>query len=206
MEKQTDLLLLARFRQGDEQAFKQIFERFHKELVSFATFITGQQTAAQDIVIDAFLKILPRSGQFASIEKIRSYLYVLVRHAAYAFNEQEGRMRKKQQEYSYLQQSASVDPESPMDQEEMMARTLQQLYEYVQQLPPQEKKVFIRKIIQRQSVEEIAAELNISAKTVYNLAGSAISRLRQWLGNMPYPGALILISAFVELFSEKKEL
>lgn len=206
MKKNNDDLILAGFKQGDERAVKQIFERYHKELVSFATRIINNQYEAQDIVVEAFLKILPRSKDFTSLENIRAFLYVVTRHACYAWVEKQESLQKKEQAFLYtLDAETFTEQQSIMDQEEMTARILQQLYEFIQQLPPQEKKVFVLKMIQQKSADEIAAEMKISKKTVYNLSSSAINRLRTLMGNTHLPSALLLYAGFFEIFLHQQE-
>ncbi|MGN6420110.1 MAG: RNA polymerase sigma factor [Pseudobacter sp.] len=206
MKTNNDDFILAGFRQGQEKAVKQIFERFHKELVAFATRITLNRYEAQDIVVEAFLKILPRAQNFASIENVRAFLYVVVRHACYEWVEKQEATEKKQQAFVYLQQvDINPEPEAVMDNEEMIARTLQLVYEHIQQLPPQEKKVFVMKVIQQQSVDEIAAVMNISKKTVYNLSSSAINRLRNLVGKSGFPLFLLLCTQFSHFFSNQQE-
>ena len=205
MKTNNDESILAGFKQGDEKAVKQIFERYHKELVGFATRITGDRYEAQDIVVEAFLKILPRAKDFTSMENIRAFLYVVVRHACYSWVEKQENYQKKQQAFVYLQDADIDGPASVMDNEEMIARTLQQLYEHIQQLPPQEKKVFVLKVIRQQSADEVAAALNISKKTVYNLTSAAISRLRSLMGNASLYTVMPLITSFFEFFSNQQE-
>ncbi|HVK49536.1 MAG TPA: sigma-70 family RNA polymerase sigma factor [Pseudobacter sp.] len=206
MKTDNDDFILAGFRQGEEKAVKHIFERFHKELVAFATRITGSRDEAQDIVVEAFLKILPKAQNFASILNIRAFLYVVVRHASYEWVGKQEAAEKKQQAFAYLQQ-AEITPaqEAVMDNEEMVARTLQLVYGYIEQLPPQEKKVFVMKVIQHKSADEIADEMNISKKTVYNLSSSAVNRLRSLVGNSGFPAVLLLSAQFFQFFSNQQE-
>lgn len=204
MKMNNDESILAGFKQGEEKAVKQIFWRFHKELVAFATRITGNRYEAQDIVVEAFLKILPRAKDFTSMENIRAFLYVVIRRASYTWVEKQESIQKKEEAFAYLQNRETTVEES-MDNEEMIARTLQQLYEFIRQLPPQEKKVFVLKMIRQKSADEIAAELNISKKTVYNLTSSAISRLRNLMGNAHIPLVLLLYASFFEFFLHQQE-
>lgn len=204
MKMNNDDSILTGFKQGEERAVKQIFERFHNELVHFATRITNNQYEAQDIVVEAFLKILPRAKDFTSLENIRAFLYVVVRHACYAWQEKQSGLQKKEQAFAYLQ-DFETGTEPLMDKEEMIARTLQQLYGFIQQLPPQEKKVFVLKVIKQRSADEIAEELNISKKTVYNLTSAAISRLRNLVGGSSLPMAIILYSSFFHFFSNQQD-
>lgn len=206
MKTNNDDLILAGFRQGQEKAVKQLFERFHKELVAFSTRITGNRDEAQDIVVEAFLKLLPKAQNFDSIPNIRAYLYVVVRHASYEWVAKQEAAEKKQQAFVYLQQMEVMpDQASVMDNEEMIARTLQLVYDHIELLPPQEKKVFILKVIRQRPADEIAAEMNISRKTVYNLSSSAISRLRNLVGNTNLPLVLLLSTHFFQFFSNQQE-
>ena len=69
------------FNEGNEQAFKQVFERYYKPLCSYVYKYVSDVSATDDIVQDLFVSLWNKKGDFESIEKIKSFLFVSARNA-----------------------------------------------------------------------------------------------------------------------------
>lgn len=69
------------FNEGNEQAFKQVFERYYKPLCSYVYKYVNDVSATDDIVQDLFVSLWNKKGDFESIEKIKSFLFVSARNA-----------------------------------------------------------------------------------------------------------------------------
>lgn len=79
----ADQALLARYRAGDRRAFAELFERYRGAAFSFAYRYTSSQTEAQDIVSEAFTRILETmSGGKGPRVSMGHYLQSAVRSAA----------------------------------------------------------------------------------------------------------------------------
>ena len=68
-------------QKGDEKAFRILFDEFYVALCLFAVRFMEDREAAADIVQEAFLKYWDRHADFDNYYKIKSFLYVVVRHA-----------------------------------------------------------------------------------------------------------------------------
>ena len=74
-------LLLKHLQEGDERAFRTLFEEFYAALCLFATRYLGDREEAADVVQETFLKYWNKHTDFDDYRKIKSFLYVVVRHA-----------------------------------------------------------------------------------------------------------------------------
>lgn len=72
---------LKRLQEGDEKAFRVLFDEFYASLCLFATRYLGDREEAADVVQETFLKYWNRHADFDDYRKIKSFLYVVVRHA-----------------------------------------------------------------------------------------------------------------------------
>ena len=83
MEKKNEdtSLLLKHLQEGDERAFRTLFEEFYASLCLFATRYLGDREEAADVVQETFLKYWNKHTDFDDYRKIKSFLYVVVRHA-----------------------------------------------------------------------------------------------------------------------------
>ena len=71
---------LDNLQKGDEGAFRVLFDEFYTALCLFAERFLGEREAAADVVQEAFLKYWDRHMDFDNYYKIKSFLYVVVRH------------------------------------------------------------------------------------------------------------------------------
>lgn len=82
--------MLYRISQGDEMAFRELFERFFPGLLSFGTSLLKDQLLAEEVVEDVFVKLWERKEAVTSIQNISHYLYKAVRYASInAFEKQK---------------------------------------------------------------------------------------------------------------------
>src|ERR1700753_1616811 len=72
--------LVARLRNGDEQAFSELYFRYAAELIRYAGARLFRLEDARDIVQDVFIKLWKEKENLKDTESIAPYLYTLTRH------------------------------------------------------------------------------------------------------------------------------
>ena len=81
--QQELVVLLARVAAGDRGAFAVLYERTSAKLFASIRRILGNQTAAEDAVQDAYLKIWNRAGDFdAALGSPIAWMTTIARHVA----------------------------------------------------------------------------------------------------------------------------
>ena len=73
-------LILERLRQGDEKAFKHIFDRYYTLLCRFANQILNDTSLAEEIVDDAIFYLWEHRADIEITHTIRAYLMRSVRN------------------------------------------------------------------------------------------------------------------------------
>jgi len=73
--------LIEACRQGDHEAFRQLFQSYNSRVWSIALHFTGDRTAASDITQQVFLKLFTSIGQFRHEAGFSTWLYRLVVNA-----------------------------------------------------------------------------------------------------------------------------
>ena len=68
--------LIRLFNQGNHRAFDAIYEMYFTAIYYFTRQLIGRKHEAEDIVSEAFFKLWTRRGNFANLEKIKSFLYI----------------------------------------------------------------------------------------------------------------------------------
>ena len=178
-------------QQKDEQSFEQYYKAHYKFLFVGACKYLGEATLAQEIVNDVFMKLWQDADQITIQSSLRSYLYRAVINRCLNELDKSKRDRKQQQELGRHTVEAAEFKE--MEDNELKIR----LYDAIDQLPEQCRRVFLMSRFEEMKQQAIADRLGISLKTVKNHMTVALQRLNlvleQWKS---LPLLIIIIKYF----------
>jgi RNA polymerase sigma-70 factor (family 1) len=184
-------ILLQRIAEGDENAFRVIFDKYKDKVYGFAFMFTRSVVQSEEIVQEIFLKLWLRKADLAALEKFQSWLFMVTRNQSFTA------LRKIAYDYSY-RQNLPADPEADSMENQMVLKDYQQLVRsVVDELPPQQRKVYQLRREEGLTLDEIAQKLDISPNTVKVHLGKALSRIRKALeGKLDLAVILILTYFF----------
>ena len=74
-----DAELVAGVLAGDREAFAAVYDRYGDRLFDFAHSMLRQREDAEDAVADSFVLVAERLGQLRDPERLRPWLYTIVR-------------------------------------------------------------------------------------------------------------------------------
>ena len=144
------------------QEFEHHFKSLYKPLCLFALRYTDQVDDAEDIVQQAFADV---------IGNLKAYLYQAVRNRSLSFTSQPVNAEATEQ----LPDVEDTSEEEDILRSERDAR----LWDAIDRLPPERKKIFLLSKRDGLKYQEIAEELNLSVKTVENQMSKALKALRE---------------------------
>lgn len=151
--------------------FEQYFKSLYKPLNLYALRFTVQINDAEDIVQQAFADAWEKNNNGSTITNLKAYMYQAVRNRCLNLLTAQGNIIITE-EFPEIEDTSE---EEIIQQTERDAR----LWEAIDSLPPERKKIFLMAKHQGMRYHEIAKELGISIKTVENQMGSALKALRQ---------------------------
>lgn len=168
------LLLIA---QENVDAFKLVYKALYQKVYSFAFYVTHQEEVAEDITQDVFVKIWNNRQELNSIDNFEAWLTVVVRNTAY------NALKRMATEDLVLKKMLSKQKNPTEDFDEIMdSKELESLIQKaIQQLPPQQRRIFLLSRMQGLKHKEIAQKLNISVFTVKNHIKSALRFLKMYI-------------------------
>ena len=176
MQQYPDTVLLMEFQKGNDRAFRQVFERYNKQLGYFAEKRIQDREEAEDIVAQTFSILWQKREDFETEEKIRSFLYVTTRNACIDFLRQRQRRQASGKELLYLEKDTDdVDLLKDIAESELLAI----VYRAIENLPKKCKAVFKLVYLDGLSTSEGAARLRISERNVLNQKARAIKLLQR---------------------------
>jgi RNA polymerase sigma-70 factor (ECF subfamily) len=77
----TDEVLMLAVRDGDLASLGQLFERYHVALFGFLSRMTGDRSAAEDLVQDVFVRVLKYRGTYREGGSFETWLFRIARNA-----------------------------------------------------------------------------------------------------------------------------
>lgn len=168
----SDPALLVLLKDGDQSAFREIYDRYWELLYRQASKKLGDREDIRDIVQEIFLSLW-RGRQVLQIqESLLQYLYTALRYKIIDHYRQR-EVRSRYYEAVFVTADDSIVPEMLSYQE------LNNLVEAeISAMPPKMKKVFLLSRDEELNAVEIAARLSLSHQTVRNQISTALKRLR----------------------------
>lgn len=173
-EQYTDQQLFRLIASGNEPAFAELFRRYDRRIYPFVLKMIKNPLMAQEITQEIFIKIWRYREGLPAIEQPESYiLTIAARHTL-------DQIKKRLNEVRMLQRfSAALDPTHNDPEELLLLKDTEELIQRaVDQLPPQQRAVYILSRRQHMSYEEIGAQMNISPNTVRNHLVKALAAIR----------------------------
>ena len=183
--------LLSQIKQGDENAFRIVFDHYRDAIYSFALKVVQHEVIAEEIVQDVFVKIWTNRNGLSAIRNFADFLFIITRN--HTLNSLRRLAKEKKLTIAATNEFSieAISAEAAILQRDY-DRVLQQA---IDRLPPQQKLVFTLSRLHGLSREEIAAQLNISAGTVKAHMKQAIRSIRVYFKN--YNNAILSLIAVI---------
>jgi RNA polymerase sigma-70 factor (ECF subfamily) len=173
----NDHNLVQLLQKGNVAAFDSLFEGYSQKLFGFALKYFKNESDAEELVQEVFVKVWENRQTLKSELSFKSYLFTI------ALNQIRKHFNKKATSLRYLE-SLQNEPEFIDYQavnDDNYESALQQINLIIEQMPPRRREIFIKSKLEGKSSKEIAAELNISAGTVDNQVSEALRFIRSRL-------------------------
>src|SRR5205807_8576989 len=87
----SDEDLLARFSNGQREAFGVLVRRYERELFGYLRRYLGDSNLADDVFQNTFLQLYTKAGQYEPGRPVRPWLYTIATHAAIDALRRQGR-------------------------------------------------------------------------------------------------------------------
>jgi RNA polymerase sigma-70 factor (ECF subfamily) len=177
---QNEPALLKLIAEGDEFAFRKIFNHYKDKLFNYTYRITDNEGLAEEIVMDAFLKIWCNREDLVYINRFDAYLYTIIRNRAFSA------IKRRAQETLIITRLSNISSEYQECTEETVVYNEYQyiLKRAINKLPPQQKLVYSMSREEGLKYEEIADQLNLSKNTVKAHLKKALNTLRLVVSNL----------------------
>lgn len=174
-DDRSDQQLVAAINQGDDEAFRVLYERYRDWGTRLAWRFTGHHDDAQDVLQETFAYLVRKFPGFELTCAMTTFLYPAIRHLALAASQRRRRLAGSEQ----------VPDVSESPPQQSRAEGDDELSVWLSSLSPQHREILLMRFVDDMTQPEIAAALNLPLGTVKSrlhhatqAAGQALQRRR----------------------------
>jgi RNA polymerase sigma-70 factor (ECF subfamily) len=172
-----DRLLLWRFKRGDREAFRLIYEKYTDSLLTIGANLLNDKADAEDVVQDVFISFVKSVQKFHLRGSLKGYLATCVVNRSRDYI----RKNKRRQTLTVNQaQQATTAVKSPV-QLVLRSEQLQKLSHAITELPYEQREAVVLRLHGEMRFKTIAGLQNISIKTAQSRYRYGLDKLRSIL-------------------------
>ncbi len=187
----TEDELLQAIAEGNENAFRQLFDAYKVPVFDYLVNITKSKEVSEELLSDIFLKLWLGREWIASVNNMEAFLKKVSCNKAIDYLRYVARS-KKMQALIAAEINSFSGRQSPEDI--LLEKDYRNIiHEAIQQLSPQRKRVYTLSREHGLTHDEIARQLNLSVNTVSNHIKASLHSIKQHLKNNDTTGILILL-------------
>ena len=177
---------------GDITAFEMLFRTYYQPLCQYAFTFLRDKEDAEEIVQSTFLMVWEKRETLSIRTSVKPYLYAMVRNACLnVIKHQKIKQKHAGEEIALADRSHDAVAQTVASNE-----LEHRINMAVEELPEQCRMVFKLSRFEELKYAEIAAQLNISIKTVENQMGKALKIMREQLKDY-LPLIMVILNGFL---------
>jgi RNA polymerase sigma-70 factor (family 1) len=163
--------------ESNESTFRTIYDAYHRQVFSFAFYLTKSSDIAEEVVQEVFIRIWEKRAQLAPDTYLLAYLKKITQNLVMDIFRKANRDRSLQQHiYNYMSKLDQQGPDILLEKELNLAYR-----QALDRLPPQQKIIFTLSRDENLSYQQIADQLQLSRNTVRNHMAEAIKSVRHYI-------------------------
>ena len=183
-----DVVLMMRVRGGDACAFETLFNRYQRPLLNFFHGLSRNPCTARDLAQETFLRVWKIRKRYRASGSFPAYLFGVARMIWLESCRQEQKTwrlgaRQGEESLGHLEADNTGCPARQASRSELHGH----LYAALEELPEEQRMVFVMRSIDGLSLEDIAAALDCPINTVRSRKILAVKKLRHLLASIMEP-------------------
>ena len=186
----NDEALFALIEKGDERAFTQAYDRYHKLLYVLAYRYLMNVNMAEDVVQHVFSRLWEFRTELRVGISLKNYLFTMTKNHVLNLIRNENTAIAKNYEMAQSAPAYEDNLIENLEKKELMSN----FYKAVDMLPVQKREICLMKVREELTNQEIAERMKLSVNTVKTHYSEALKLLRVHLRKM-----LIIVTALTLL-------
>lgn len=171
----TDEALMQAIAHSDPQAFQELLGRYEKRVFALAWRLCSDQTEAEDLTQETFLKIWRNAGSWRPEAKLETWIGRVLYNL---FVDSRRRVKARTEEPSENLRSGEDSPEQAL----IKKRTAQDVADALNELPDRQKEALVLCYYQEMKAKDAAGVLSVSQSALEALLFRARQTMKEKLG------------------------
>lgn len=175
-DHETDTLLWNQFKNGEEDAFAEIFRKYYPGLFNYGCRISTDSNLVEDCIQELFMDMWRTSGK-ADIISLKAYIFKAFKFKLIkllAKNNKTTLLTNENNEHSF-----ELSREALLINNEQNAENVKKVADAIEILSPRQKEIIYLKFYLGFSYEEISDMMQINYQAARNLIYQAIKMLKK---------------------------
>ena len=164
--KLTDEKLIARFQDGDINAYNELVDRYKDRLLNFVFRYFNNREQAEDVVQETLIKLYTHASYYKNIAKFSTWLYTIAKNNALT---ELRKNKRKRTDSLWTNEGKPIDLETKGDSLEKTVHNeiaVEALNRYLDEIPENFRIAVVLRDFQELSYEEISKILEIPIGTI----------------------------------------
>ncbi|RJG13521.1 RNA polymerase sigma factor [Pseudomonas cavernicola] len=178
----SDADLLRRYRRGDAEAFGVLYARHRLGLFRFLCGLCSDPALAEEVFQETWLSLIRSESSLREAVQFKTWLYQIARNRLIDHWRKHGKCQALQDEFDE-QLHGEVSSEPNPEQQLSLARDQQRLQAALDDLPTEQREVFLLRAHGGLELGEIAELTHTPAETVKSRLRYALQKLRRLLAD-----------------------
>jgi RNA polymerase sigma-70 factor (family 1) len=179
MHDLNDTILTGKIRDGNEEAFREIYDRYHVQMFFIAKKYVKDKSLAEDAVQDIFVKLWEKRSRLDDTKPIRGFLFTMLR------NHVLNMIRDRKKEIvSVAEVSMELMPKENLTEDDLIYKEYHEVVKKgLDELSDRKREVFELKAYSGHTNSEVAEMLKINIRTVKTHYYNSSRFIRNYLKN-----------------------
>jgi RNA polymerase sigma-70 factor (ECF subfamily) len=186
---QTDESLMIRFQSGDRAAFTVLVRRHQGPLFNFALRYLRSSPVAEEVVQDAFVRVVQNAAEFKHEARFSTWLYTIARNLCIDQTRKRALRRhpsldepkKAEEGDGPTLGEQTADGKASVERAVVSLEIRERVASAIDALPEEQREVFLMREVSNLPFKEIAEIVGVSENTVKSRMRYALERLQEAL-------------------------
>lgn len=172
-----DDALIKGLKRGDENAFCEIYERYHNRLYGVAKKYLRSKKLAEDAIHDTFLKLWHNRQKLSTSGSLKGFLFTTIKNHVLNIINHDKRKIEKYTKFSYQQKMQREASDNVI----AISEYRDQYDKAVERLPEKRREIFYLRTEEGLTSKETAQYLGVSIHTVKSQYYKATKSIRRYV-------------------------
>ena len=185
----TDESLMIRFQSGDRAAFTVLVRRHQGPLFNFALRYLRSSPVAEEVVQDAFVRVVQNAAEFKHEARFSTWLYTIARNLCIDQTRKRAlrrhpsldEPRKAEERDGPTLGEQTADGKASVERAVVSLEIRERVATAIDALPEEQREVFLMREVSNLPFKEIAEIVGVSENTVKSRMRYALERLQEAL-------------------------